>query len=164
MDGLATQRRWSRPEPGETFRSAGLDRHWYAVPLLIFAVTRMICAVLLVVIGRSKQYAVGPAMPPGHPPTESGTSYGDLISNWDGQWYRFIVEHGYPHHLPTLHGALQENQWAFYPLYPSLVRIVMWTGLPYAVAASCVSMAFGAAAMTLLYRMLAQAWAASDRA
>ena len=54
-----------------------------------------------------------------------------------------------------MHGVVQENQWAFYPLYPTLVRMVMWPGLSFAVAASCVSIAFGAAAMTLLYRMLA---------
>jgi hypothetical protein len=138
MEGVLTPSR--RPRAGdEAPPSSALQRHWYVVPLGIFAVTRVICAVLLTLVGRSQ---------------ETGTSYGVLVTNWDGGWYRTIVEHGYPQHLPTVHGVLQENQWAFYPLYPSLVRLVMWTGLPYAAAASCVSVVCGAAAMTLLFRML----------
>jgi hypothetical protein len=85
---------------------------------------------------------------------ESGRSYGALIANWDGQWYKYIVEHGYPHHLPTVHGVVQDNQWAFYPLYPALLRAMTWTGTTFAVAASLVSITFGALAMCLLYRML----------
>ena len=133
MEGVLTPSRRSRADGAERGRPSTLARHWYAVPLGIFAVTRVICAVLLTLVGRSQ---------------ETGTSYGVLVTNWDGGWYRTIVEHGYPQHLPTVHGVLQENQWAFYPLYPSLVRLVMWTGLPYAAAASCVSLACGAAAMT----------------
>jgi MFS family permease len=91
---------------------------------------------------------------PDRPPLESGRSYGALIANWDGQWYRYIVEHGYPAHLPTVHGVVQDNQWAFYPLYPALVKAVTRTGLPFGVAASLVSVAFGALAMCLLYRLL----------
>ena len=125
--------------PQRTPRSTGLPPRWYVVPLGIFAVSRVICGVLLTLVGRA----------------QTGSGYGGLAPNWDGQWYRYIVEHGYPPQLPTVHGVVQENQWALYPLYPTLVRIVMWPGLSYAVAASCVSIAFGAAAMTLLYRMLA---------
>ena len=140
MDGVVTRSRRSRAVPRVTPPSTALPPRWYVVPLGIFAVSRVICAVLLTVLGRSQK---------------PGSGYGDLISNWDGQWYRYIVEHAYPHQLPTVHGVVQENQWAFYPLYPTLVRVVMWSGLPYAVAASCVSIGFGAAAMTVLYRMLA---------
>ncbi len=114
----------------------------------------MIDAVLLVLTGRSQFDPAGLPVAAGRPPLETGRSYGDLVANWDGQWYRFIVEHGYPAHLPSVDGVVQVNQWAFYPLYPALVKLVMLTGLPFGAAASLVSMAFGAAAMCLLYRML----------
>lgn len=153
MEGVLAPSRRSRTDTGAV-RSSALARHWYAVPLGIFAVSRVVCAVLLVWLGRTQFDPATLPVAPGRPGLETGRSYGDLIANWDGQWYRTIVEHGYPHHLPTLGGTVEVNQWAFYPLYPSLVRLVMWTGLPYAAAASTVSIVFGAAAMTLLYRML----------
>ena len=50
---------------------------------------------------------------------------------------------------------MQQNQWAFYPLYPSLVKLATWTGLSYGLAASLVSTILGAVAMCVLYRLLA---------
>src|SRR4051812_15680481 len=52
-------------------------------------------------------------------------------------------------------GHVAQNAWAFYPLYPGLVRGLMAvTGLPFALAATVVSTACGAVAVCLLYRML----------
>src|SRR4051812_9986093 len=52
-------------------------------------------------------------------------------------------------------GHVAQNAWAFYPLYPGLVRGLMAvTGLPFALAATMVSTACGALAVCLLYRML----------
>jgi len=128
-------------------------RRWWFVPVGIFGATRLIDALLLILLGRSQVDPATLDVAPGRPPLETGRSYEALITNWDGQWYRYIVEHGYPSHLPTLHGAVQDNQWAFYPLYPGLVRAVTWTGLSFGVAASLVSITFGAFAMCLLYRL-----------
>jgi hypothetical protein len=130
-------------------------RRWYVVPLAVFALTRVVDAVLLVLLGRSQFLADALPVAPRRPPLETGRSYWDLVANWDGQWYRYVAEHGYPGRLPSVDGVVQANQWAFYPLYPSLVRVVTWTGLPFGIAASVVSLGFGAAAMCLLYRMLA---------
>lgn len=129
-------------------------RSWFLVPLAIYLVSRAVDAVLLLLTGRAQFDPSGLPVASGRPPLETGRSYGDLVTNWDGQWYRFIVVHGYPSHLPTVDGVVQVNQWAFYPLYPTLVKLVSWTGLPFGTAASLVSMAFGAAAMCLVYRML----------
>jgi mannosyltransferase PIG-V len=44
-----------------------------------------------------------------------------LGSVWDGHWYLWIAQHGYPHRL------VQEgdgNRWAFFPAFPALVRAV----------------------------------------
>lgn len=127
---------------------------WYAVPLLIFVVTRLVDVVLILVVAAHQLPAstfpstlVAPIIV--DPPT-----YFHVIASWDGQWYRIIVEHGYPSHLPMLHGAVNQNPWAYYPLYPGLIRLVMLTGLPFGAAASVVSLVCGALAMCLLYRLL----------
>jgi hypothetical protein len=127
----------------------------YAAPLGIFLCTRIIDAVLLVLLARDQVSPGSLGAPaPGHPPLTTGPTYFDVIANWDGQWYRQIVEHGYPTHLPTFHGVVEGNAWAFYPGYPALVRLVMFSGAPFGVAASLVSLAAGAAAMCLLFSML----------
>jgi hypothetical protein len=129
-------------------------RRWWWLPLSIFLATRLADAVLVTVLGRAQLDPASLPVAPHRPPLESGRSYADLVANWDGQWYRYIVEHGYPTHLPTVHGAVQDNQWAFYPLYPALVKPLTWAGLPFGLAASLVSMVFGALAMCLLHRFL----------
>ena len=78
-----------------------------------------------------------------------------MLTNWDGQWYADIVRDGYPSDLPVEDGVVAQNTWAFYPLYPALVRAVMaLSPLPFAAAASLVSMAAAAGAMVIIFRML----------
>jgi hypothetical protein len=108
---------------------------WYAVPLGIFLLTRLVDGLALILLAPHD-------------------SYGHTIAYWDGGWYRQIAEHGYPSHLPVRHGVVQQSGWAFYPAYPALVRVCLATGLSYGVAASVVSLGCGAGAMCLMYRML----------
>jgi hypothetical protein len=78
-----------------------------------------------------------------------------MLTNWDGQWYAQVVRDGYPSHLPMQDGEVAQNNWAFYPFYPALVRAVMaLSSLPFAAAASLVSMAAGAGAMVIIFRLL----------
>jgi hypothetical protein len=127
---------------------------WYVVPLGIFLLTRLVSGVLIILVARNQIPAT--ALPPHMPmPTlVDPPSYLHVIANWDGQWYRQIAEHGYPSHVRSVHGALQQNAWAFYPTYPALVRLVMTTGASFGFAASVVSLTCGAAAMCVLYRLL----------
>jgi hypothetical protein len=48
----------------------------------------------------------------------------DVLSRWDGAWYLRVVSHGYPRHLPTLHGVIQGSDVAFFPLFPLLIRVL----------------------------------------
>ena len=75
-----------------------------------------------------------------------------LSLSWAGHWYHLIALQGYPSTLPLdpQTGAVVQNQWAFYPLYPSLVRVVMWLGPPYQTASVLVSLTMGVAAMVVL--------------
>jgi hypothetical protein len=124
------------------------------VPLAIYLGTRLLGAAVLLLVARDQippeTFVPGQVVPTFvDPPT-----YLHLIANWDGQWYRLIVEHGYPRHLPVTDGAVQQNSWAFYPLFPGLVRLAMLTGASFGLAASIVSTTCGAVVMCLLYRML----------
>ncbi|MFG2965669.1 hypothetical protein ACGFZS_20525 [Streptomyces sp. NPDC048288] len=48
----------------------------------------------------------------------------DLAHAWDARWYQHIAAHGYGHLIEiTRQGAVQTD-WAFFPLYPGLVRVV----------------------------------------
>ncbi|WP_310962909.1 hypothetical protein [Nocardioides terrisoli] len=125
---------------------------WYVVPLVIFLLSRVVDTAILLHLAPTQDPALlevrlVPTLV--DPPT-----YLHVIQNWDGQWYRNIAEHGYPTTLPTLRGLTVENQWAFYPLYPALVALVMLTGASFGVGASVVSLACGAGAVCVLDRML----------
>src|SRR5690349_267408 len=130
-------------------------RGWVWLPLAIFLFSRLVGGLVLLAmadqqiprVDQSTMHVVDSA------PADPG--YLDLISNWDGQWYQDVVEHGYPRELPREDGVVQQNNWAFYPLYPALVRAVMVvTTLPFGAAASLVSILAAAGAMVVLYRML----------
>ncbi|WP_245933299.1 hypothetical protein [Arthrobacter livingstonensis] len=76
-----------------------------------------------------------------------------FINRWDAGWYERIFAGGYPSAIPrNPDGTAQPNQWAFYPLFPLLVRgLNAVTGLPWAVAGPLVATAAGLAAALMIY-------------
>lgn len=86
----------------------------------------------------------------------SGGGYWAMAGRWDGGWYREIATQGYPAGLPdVVDGRPAWSAWAFLPLYPALVRLVMAIGaLPFEVAATVVSVAAGCVAAVLIGRLL----------
>jgi len=117
---------------------------WF--PLTVYAIARLVDLVLILIAARH-QFDV-----PG------GASYGSVASNWDGHWYRLIADHGYPAVIPReLSGQTIQNAWGFYPVYPFIVGAVMGiTGLGFMVVAPIASALLGAAAVTVMYRLVAQ--------
>lgn len=79
-----------------------------------------------------------------------------LARVWDGKWYGIIAEDGYPDELPRdAAGEIEESPWAFFPLFPMLARLLMRvTGLPWEVVGPALSVATGAVAMLLLFRLV----------
>src|SRR5579872_6077928 len=49
----------------------------------------------------------------------------DLLTSWDGRWYRAVANHGYL----VLPGAGRQNDTAFFPLYPVALRVLRELGL-----------------------------------
>lgn len=119
---------------------------WWLQTLAVYGAARAFSAVVLVVVA-ARQAANGwTGASPGY------ADYAGLM--WDATWYRRIAEGGYPASLPVgADGLVQQNEWAFFPLYPLLVRAVMSvTGGSWAVVAPTVSLLAGAGAVLLIHR------------
>lgn len=89
-----------------------------------------------------------------------------LALSWDGAWYHLIATEGYPDALPIdpATGAPAQNAWAFYPLFPLLVRTATGFGaLPYTLVAPLVALLMGAVASVLLAFLVRDAAAAAVR-
>ncbi|ANS80395.1 Integral membrane protein [Serinicoccus hydrothermalis] len=82
--------------------------------------------------------------------------YFQFATLWDGQWYERIATHGYPDEVPVgADGQVQQNPWAFYPIFPLLARGVMaMTGWPFAVAGPVLATVLGYAAALVVAGLL----------
>ena len=77
------------------------------------------------------------------------------MSAWDGQWYWFIAQNGYPTTLPlTPSGSVDTNQWAFLPVYPYLAKALTFGIGDWRIPALAVSVAAGFGAAVLLGALL----------
>ena len=86
--------------------------------LLSYAVCRVVTGILLTIVA-ARQVPTGWTGP--------DVTYLTFTAQWDGQWYKAIAEHGYPATLPVDGtGLVQQNPWAFYPLFPLLSRGAGW--------------------------------------
>lgn len=73
---------------------------------------------------------------------------------WDSHWYRIVAESGYPSQLPMDGDRVGENAWAFLPIFPFLVRLLMaLTGGSFAVVSVAVSLVAFAAFIVLADRL-----------
>jgi hypothetical protein len=92
-------------------------------------------------------------------PTDEAPGYWVVMGNWDGQWYRQIADVGYPNSLPRDDfGRVDMNAWAFFPLYPMIVRLLTRvTGGDFYVVGGLTALVLGAVAMVLLYRLVDRA-------
>lgn len=92
----------------------------WAQALAVFLVSRIVSLAIFAAVLRKQPVA---------PWTSDGTTttLGDFLMFWDAAWYAQIAHDGYPAVLPlTDAGTVGENPWAFYPLYPWLVRDLGW--------------------------------------
>ncbi len=132
----------ARPTPW----SWAASRPWWLQVLAVYAVARLVTAlVFLWVASVQGQNAWTPAHPGYFP-------YVGFM--FDGSWYRTVAEHGYPATLPVGEdGLVQQNAWAFFPLFPLLARGVMQlTGGPWEVVAPLLALALGAGAVLAVHR------------
>ena len=148
----STQATAPRPTP---FTSAGrhaLGARALAHPVLtilvVYLVSRVVALVALWVAATWFQNPAGV----GHPTP----GLGDMFGLWDGVWYERIVRDGYPVPLPVDAdtGRVTYSAWAFYPLYPYLVKLVMLTGMPFAAAGLLLNLVLAGVAAVLIWAVL----------
>lgn len=150
--------------PSRAARDGATSRIGYAVwfPLAVYAVARLIDFVLIVIAARHQiPLSAGGAGLAGYKiwePSPASPGYGSVASNWDGQWYFSIATQGYPSTIPRdATGHALQNQWGFYPVYPLLVGAIMRiSGLSFMVVAPILSGILGAAAVTVMFRLLSK--------
>ena len=117
--------------------------------LVVYAASRLLTTALMLLAARTQIASPwGPASP-------SSLQYATF---WDTGWYRTILLHGYPSELPVdAAGHVQQNAWAFMPVYPAVVRVAeVVTGATFEAAAVGVSVVAGAGAVLVLHRLLSR--------
>ena len=160
MTSLAVQRSESRGQSALHRLGRPSFAIWF--PLTVYAFVRLVDVVLILVAARHQIALPGESTGlAGYfiwEPSPASPGYGSVSSNWDGQWYLSIATQGYPTTIPRdAAGHALQNQWGFYPVYPLLVGAIMRiTGLGFMVVAPILSAIFGAAAVTVMFRLLSQ--------
>ncbi|WP_139982754.1 hypothetical protein [Nocardioides litoris] len=115
----------------------------------VYLVLRVVTAVLM------SRAADGAGFYPGVQGPAEGDI--DLALNWDAVWYQRIAEDGYPDSLPVSPdtGRVEQNPWAFYPVYPYAVRLVMaLTGAGFGTVAPLLAVLAGLGAAMVMARLL----------
>ncbi|KRE42128.1 hypothetical protein [Knoellia sp. Soil729] len=79
----------------------------------------------------------------------------DLIGLWDSTWYETVATQGYPVPLPAdpASGKLTYSAWAFYPLFPFMVKGLMALGIPFTVGAVALNLVLGALGAVLIWAL-----------
>ncbi|WP_374009775.1 hypothetical protein [Leifsonia sp. LS-T14] len=133
-------------------RFAGRDVPWWAAVLVLYAVSRLVTTTLMLTLFIAANIGHWSYSSPLMDPT-----FFTFSGSWDASYYGQIVEQGYPTSLPLdSDGSVQQNPWAFLPLYPMVVRAVMFlTGMTFYPAGFVVAVLFGAAASLMLFRLVA---------
>ncbi len=119
---------------------------WWAQTLVVWAASRAWAWAVFSTVGRQQ----GPG-----PWGDGPLGYLGFTGTWDSDWYERIAREGYPASLPRdADGRVQENAWAFYPVFPLLVRTVTAvTGTGWDATASAVSLAASLGAFLLVHRL-----------
>jgi hypothetical protein len=116
--------------------------------LAVWTLLRLVTTAILLWITYAEQ---DPAVFTGEQPP-----FFDVAILWDGKWYQRIALEGYPDRLPVDRlGEVEQNPWAFYPVFPMAVRLLMSvTGLTFGVAATIVATLLGYAAALVIAGLL----------
>ena len=119
---------------------------WWVQVCVLYALSRVYS--LLVFLAVARQQGPNPWTGP-HP------DYLSFIGIWDSAWYEQVYREGYPADIPRgQDGRVDENQWAFYALFPGIVRILAaGTGLGWQLLAPLVATLAGFAAVLLIYKL-----------
>lgn len=119
---------------------------WWVQVVVIYAAARLVSACIF--MSAALHQGVNPWFP-------AKPDYWHFINIWDARWYGEVIANGYPSTLPVDEaGNVQENAWAFYPLFPLLGRTVSAaTGITPAVSLTLIAMLAGLGASLVIYAL-----------
>ncbi len=121
----------------------------WAKALLVMLVCELVTAVIL---DRAARFTV--LTPEG---VTGPVPYPSFVARMDSAWYRKIAQFGYPTVVPhSPDGAVAQNAWAYYPLYPYLARLLMTAGIAWPYAPLLVSFGSAMASAVLLRSVVAR--------
>jgi hypothetical protein len=147
----------SSGERANPFTGAGRHRlaqvalaHPVRTVILVHLVSRIVAWLVLEVAARGFQNPAGVD-------TLDPTAV-DLLPLWDSKWYERIARHGYPVPLPLdpQTGRFTYSAWAFYPLFPLLMRGLDAIGVPFIVGALVLNVVLSTLAAVLIWATLHQ--------
>ncbi|MDE2591481.1 MAG: hypothetical protein KGL41_01315 [Actinomycetales bacterium] len=127
--------------------SASIEPRWWLRVSLIWLATRVSTAALFLLVARSQAENYWTGQAPG---------YFEYLNIWDAEWFHKVFDHGYPVQLPVgADGLVTENEWAFMPGYPILVRLISTlTGLDWVFAAPLVATLASFGFALVAYRLI----------
>ena len=132
-------------------RAAGTVRGWpwWVQVTALYAGARLVSACIFMAAALHQ----GP-----NPWFPAKPDYWNFINIWDARWYGQVIAGGYPSVLPTdAAGNVQENTWAFYPLFPALAGgLSRITGLAPAASLTLVAVLAGWGAALAVYTLFRQ--------
>jgi hypothetical protein len=130
-----------------------LITRWWFAPLAIFLATRVVTtAIFLVAASLQGENYWTPAQP----------DYFSFLNIWDVEWYGRIFKDGYPAVLPlTDTGFVQQNTWAFLPLFPLLVKL---TFLPWEFGAPILATVFALLFALVAHRLFVRVLGSGSKA
>ena len=116
--------------------------------LAVYLVSRVLSWLVLEVAARGFQNPAGV--------TTLEPNAVDLLPLWDAEWYERIARHGYPVPLPLdpATGRFTYSAWAFYPLFPMIMRGLGALGIPFTLGAVVLNVVLGGLAAVLIWATL----------
>jgi hypothetical protein len=122
------------------------SKTWLRV-LLAYAATRAVSFVLFLIAAATQGDNYW---------TKANPSYFDFLNIWDAEWYGKIFSHGYPSVLPIgADGAVQQNEWAFLPGFPALVKAFAFTGIEWKFLAPVIATILGGCLALVAFKIFA---------
>ena len=124
-----------------------IEPRWWLRVALIWLATRVSTAALFLLVARTQAENYWTGESPG---------YFEYLNIWDAEWFHKIFDHGYPVELPVgSDGYVSENEWAFMPGFPIVVRLFSTlTGLGWTYAAPIVATLASFGFALVAYRLI----------
>ncbi|GLI28417.1 hypothetical protein ARHIZOSPH14_26590 [Agromyces rhizosphaerae] len=122
---------------------------WWLQVIVAYGLARAASTAMVLVLASVQQ---------ANPWTGASPGYWEYANIWDARWFAYVAFSGYPSELPVdEQGHVGENAWAFMPVYPVVVRLVMTvTTLGWDVSAVLVSLAAGLGSALVFHRLMSR--------